>query len=91
MSDDELSTVPYEKVNYWMRYFKVGLCLLPYITSFKGCIGCVQMAQLAELRMKLKIILEQDDIKLLAKNRKYIFSAMILSMLIPSLIICVVA
>ena len=61
--------------------------MLSYITAFKGCIGCVQMAQLTELRLKLKIILEQGDPSQLVIQRKYIFGTMYVAMIVPSFVL----
>ncbi len=53
-------TTDLELVN-WMDQFKTAAVLMTYINAFKGCIGCVQWAQLTELWIKLKIILTQGD------------------------------
>lgn len=64
----------------WFYKFKHASVLLLYVTVCKACIGCVQMAQLTELRTKLKIILEVGDLHLLAIRRKQIFTAMFVAM-----------
>ena len=76
-----------QAVETWVTQFKKALILLPYITAFKGCIGCVQMAQLSELSLKLKIILEQGDKEELKRKKKIIFSCMYAAMFVPSCVV----
>lgn len=50
--------------------------LLPYITAFKGCIGCIQMAQLLELQYKLKILMQDptsEKLVSMTQKRRQIF------------------
>jgi hypothetical protein len=77
-----------DRIELWASLFSSTLAMLPYITAMKGCIGCVQMAQLTELSVKLKILLEQMDIATLQENRRRIFLVMLASMIIPSIILC---
>lgn len=79
-----------DRIEQFASLFRSTLDMLPYITSMKGCIGCVQMAQLTELSVKLKILLEQKSIMDLAQDRRKIVIGMIAGMVIPSVVLCAV-
>ena len=57
----------------WLHKFTVAEELLIYATMLKICIGLVQMAQLAELKIKLGIILDQTSISEFEAKKKKIF------------------
>jgi len=70
---DYVNTLTVNNIHWWLRKFTVAEELLIYATMLKICIGLVQMAQLAELQIKLNIILEQSDISQFETNKKKIF------------------
>ena len=54
----------------WLNHLLAAERFLVFQTAFKGCIGCVQMAQLMELGTKLRILLEVEDISILSLRKK---------------------
>lgn len=68
----------------WVRQFHNSLILLCYAMVCKACIGCVQMAQLTELKIKLEVIMRRESYQRIEQSRKMtytlMFGAMVLSL-----------
>ena len=81
LCSDDTATVDNGQIFSWSHQFKNSALLTTYVVMLKGCIGCVQMAQITDIHLKLDVIFKQGNLQKFAKTRKIVFAFMLLAML----------